>query len=293
MEFLHPDIEKEYQRWIQLVGEEDPYSSRYTVGLHDVLRAHFLIADFFLESDYGIGGVGPRDLNLLHSAIYRQFISYGGKEKWPGSYEKCATLMFGLVKDHPFHDANKRTALLVTLFQLDRLNRTPRIKQRELEDFVVEVADNRLAKYARYRDLSREEEDAEVHFISDFLKRNTREIDRRHYTVTFHQLNTLLRKYGLGLSNPSGNYIDVVRYDVRRKYFGIAGPALTKEVRIAQIGFPGWKRQVSRAALRTVREATGLTQKDGYDSAAFYQGADPLHALIDLYAEPLRRLANR
>jgi hypothetical protein len=47
-----------------------------------------LPANMTIESDYGIGGVGPRDLNLLHSAIYRQFISYGGKEKWLGPYEK-------------------------------------------------------------------------------------------------------------------------------------------------------------------------------------------------------------
>ncbi|HVS25908.1 MAG TPA: Fic family protein [Burkholderiales bacterium] len=293
MEFLHGEIEREYTRWLKLVGAEDPYTSRYTVGLHEVLRAHFLIADFFIESDYGIGGVGPRDQNLLHSAIYRQFITFGGKEKWPEPYEKCATLMFGLVKDHPFHDANKRTALLVTLYQLDKLHRIPKIRQKEFENFVVEVADNRLAKYARYRELSREEEDSEVLFIADFLKRNTRQIDGRYYTVTYHQLNQLLRKYSFGLANPSGNFINVVRVETRHKYLGIVGPAVTREIRLAQIGFPGWKRQVGRGALKTVREATGLTQQRGYDSAVFYQDADPLHALIDMYSEPLRRLANR
>jgi death-on-curing protein len=293
VDFLHPEIEQEYSRWLKLVGDDDPYVSRNTVGLHDVLRAHFLIADFFLESDYGIGGVGPRDANLLHSAIYRQFIAFEGREKWPGPYEKCATLLFGLVKDHPFHDANKRTALLTTLYQLDKLKRTPRIKQKDLEDFVVEVADNRLAKYARYRELSQEEEDSEVLFISDFLKRNTREIDRRYYTITYHQLHQILGAFGYGLSNPSGNYINVVRYETRRRYFGIVGPATTHQLRLAQIGFPGWKRQVGRGALKTVREATGLTQSRGYDSAVFYQGADPLHALIDMYSEPLRRLASR
>ena len=108
MEFLNADVEREYARWVALVGVDDPYTSRNTVGLHQVLRAHFLIVDFFSQEGGGVGGVGPKSLDLLHSAIYRQFVSFGGKDKWAEPLEKCATLLFGLVKDHPFHDANKR-----------------------------------------------------------------------------------------------------------------------------------------------------------------------------------------
>ena len=293
MDFLHPDIEKEYLRWVSLVGSDDPYTSRDTVGLHEVLRAHFLIVDFFVEQAYGVGGIGPKSVDLLHSAIYRQFVSFGGKDKWSGTYEKCATLLFGLVKDHPFHDANKRTAFLVTLYQIDRLNRTPRASQREFEDFIVEVADNRLARYARYRDLAKEEEDAEILFIADFLKRNTREIDHRAYTITYHELNQILKKYGFELVNQHKNFIDVVRVEHKPRYLGIIGPKVRKEYRLAQIGFPGWKRQVGKGALKTVRESTELTAQRGYDSKTFFEGADPLHTLIDMYSEPLRRLADR
>jgi death-on-curing protein len=293
MEFLHSGLKGEYDRWVKLLNGQDPYCSQFTCGIHEVLRAHFLIADFFLDNDYGIGGVGPKSLDLLHSAIYRQFVSFGGIEKWPGKYEKCATLLFGIVKDHPFHDANKRTALLVTLYQLDRINRTPRISQKEFEDFFVDVADNRLSKYRRHQDLAAKVEDADVQFIADFLQRNTREIDRRSYTITFSQLNQLLQKYGYELVNPSGNFIDVVKVEWERKYLGVVGPAVRKEYRVERIGFPGWKRQVGKGALKSVRRATGLTQERGYDSAAFYQGLDPLYSLIDIYSEPLRRLADR
>jgi len=293
MDFLHPEIEKEYQRWITLVGVDDPYTSRDTVGLHEVLRAHFLIVDFFVEQDYGVGGIGPRSVDLLHSSIYRQFVSFGGKDKWQGIYEKCATLLFGLVKDHPFHDANKRTAFLVTLYQLDRLNRTPRASQREFEDFIVEVADNGLARYPRYRQLAKEVEDAEILFIADFLKRNTRDIDKRTYAVTYHELNQILKKYGFELVNQHKNFIDVVRVEHRPKFLGIVGPTVRKEYHLAQVGFPGWKRQIGKGALKTVREATGLTPQRGYDSKTFFDGADSLHAMIDMYSEPLRRLADR
>lgn len=295
MFFFDAGLEREYTRWLGIVGEDDPYATKATIGLHDVLRAHFLILDFFSQEKQGegVGGVGPKDLNLLHSAIYRQFVSLGGKEKWPTPFEKCATLMYGIVKDHPFHDANKRTGFLTTLLFLERIGRIPRIKQKEFEDFVVEVADDQLEKYPRFREARVSVQDPEVQFIADYLKRNTRDVDHQTYTVTFHELNQILKPHNVELSSPRGNYIDIIKVEHRPKYLGLLGPRVRHETRLAQIGFPGWKRQVTKGALKTVREATGLTAQNGYDSKTFFQGADPLHALIDTYAEPLRRLANR
>lgn len=295
MYFFDTKLKCEYERWKKILGEDDPYASKNTVGIHEVLRAHFLILDFFsFEQDgEGVGGIGPKDINMLHSATYRQFVSLDGKGKWPTPFEKCATLMYGIVKDHPFQDANKRTGFLVALLFLERINRIPKIKQREFEDFVVEVADNQLEKYVRYKALHRVVQDPEVQFIAEFLKKNTREVDRRQYTVTFNELNQILKRYGFELGSPKGNYIDVVKVIYRQKYLGILGPKVRVEERICQIGFPGWKRQVTKAALRTVRETTGLTAEKGYDSKAFFLDLDPLHALIDTYSEPLRRLADR
>lgn len=293
MDFLNTEVEGEYLRWSGLIGRDDPYTSKDTVGLNQVLKAHFLIVDFFAQEGEGVGGVGPKSVDLLHSAIYRQFVSFGGTDKWATPLEKCATLLFGLIKDHPFHDANKRTAFLVTLLQLERLGRVPRIKQREFEDFVVEVADNQLHKYARFRDAKDQADEPEIRFIADFLKRNTRDIDRRSYTVTFHELNQIIKKYGFELVSPSGNFINLVQVEFKPKILGILGPKIRRETRLAQIGFPGWKKQVGKGALKTVRDATRLTAENGYDSKTFFQGADPLHVLIDTYAEPLRRLADR
>jgi len=251
-----------------------------------------LIVDYFAQQQNGIGGVGPRDKDLLHSAVYRPFTCYGGKEKWQTIYEKCATLLFGLVKDHPFHDANKRTGLLVTVFYLEKLNRTPTIKQRELENFIVDIADNKLERYPRFRELQKKSHDPEVFFIADFLRRNTREIDKKSRTVTFHELNGILRLHGFELQNTSKNYVDVVRIESKRTLFGF-GPTKLRETKIAQIGFPGWKSQVGRGAIKTVRDATGLTHDQGYDSRVFFDHADSLNLLINEYAEPLRRLAYR
>lgn len=147
--------------------------------------------------------------------------------------------------------------------------------------------------YPRYKDMKDGAEDPDIVFIADFLKRNTREVDRTIYTITYHELNQNLKRYDFELVSPVGNYIDLVKVELRHKYLGILGPKIRKERRIAQIGFPGWKNQVGKGALKTVREAARLDSKHGYDSKMFFQGADPLHVLIDQYSEPLRRLADR
>lgn len=285
-------VKSEFVRWREHFGDHDPYTANGNIGIHDVLRAHFLIADYFYGEGYGIGGIGPKDPNLLHSAVYRQFTGFDGKDKWESSYERCATLIFGLVKDHPFHDANKRTALLVLLYFLNRINRAPTVSQKELEDFIVDIAENKLRQYRRHQALESKTDDPEVYFIADYLRRHSRQLDKRYYTITYRELDSRLQEFGFCLNNPHKNFIDVCRIEKRRRLLGL-GKLRTELVKVAQIGFPGWKRQVGKGAISTVRKETRLVPEKGVDSDSFYRGTDPLYSLIAEYSGPLERLANR
>src|SRR5262245_60894950 len=126
-EDLCPEVLAEYERWRAQLGSDDPYAGRDTLGIHDVLREHFLIQDFFYREGQGMGGIGPKSLNLLHSAVSRQCIG-----KWTDKFDICATLLYGLVKNHPFHDANKRTAFLCALLHLYRQGRVPAVAHEEI-----------------------------------------------------------------------------------------------------------------------------------------------------------------
>ncbi|MDT8383629.1 MAG: type II toxin-antitoxin system death-on-curing family toxin [Gammaproteobacteria bacterium] len=185
MYFLAEPLHEEYLRWVDIIGEEDPYATQNTMGIHDVLRAHFLIIDYFYnEKDLeGVGGIGPKNIDSLHSALYRQFMGFDGKEKWNNDFQRCATLMFGLIKDHPFHDANKRTAFLVSLYFLHKMGRLPEVQQKEFEDFTVDIAEDNLKRFRRFKDLRKTGDDPEILFIADFLRRKSRESDSRYYTV--------------------------------------------------------------------------------------------------------------
>lgn len=59
-----------------------------------------------------------RDDGLLDSALNTPFQSFGNTELYPSLLEKAARLGYGLIKNHPFVDGNKRIgthAMLVFL----------------------------------------------------------------------------------------------------------------------------------------------------------------------------------
>ena len=266
----------------------DPYLTRYTIGIHEVLEAHFLLLDFFSGIGEGVGGVGPKDTNLLHSALSRQFVKYGGKPKWQNRIEVCATLMFGLIKNHPFHDANKRTAFLTSLLHLQKCGRTPTASDNEYEDFLVDVSAGNLYKYKWYDETDVHPLDRDVYVVSRFLKHNTRNIDLKSKTITYNELRTILRHRGYRMENPRDNHVGIVRYLDSDGKTELGSPK-----RVARIGFHGWTKQVSLKDINSARKATRLDARHGYDSQSFFNELEGPLSLIKKYREPLKRLAFR
>lgn len=67
------------------------------------------------------GGQGIRDLGMLLSALGRPQAAFDEKDLYPDLFSKAAALMDSLVRNHPFVDGNKRTAITATVLFL-RLN---------------------------------------------------------------------------------------------------------------------------------------------------------------------------
>lgn len=57
------------------------------------------------------GGQGIRDLGMLLSALGRPQATFDEKDLYPDLFSKAAALMDSLVRNHPFMDGNKRTAI--------------------------------------------------------------------------------------------------------------------------------------------------------------------------------------
>ncbi|MDR1116758.1 MAG: type II toxin-antitoxin system death-on-curing family toxin [Oscillospiraceae bacterium] len=68
---------------------------------------------------YSGGADGIRDVGLLESALAAPFSSFGGVSVYPTLQSKAARLAFGIIKNHPFVDGNKRVGILAMISFLE------------------------------------------------------------------------------------------------------------------------------------------------------------------------------
>ena len=99
-----------------------------------VLRMH----EQLLAQTGGMPGV--RDEGLLQSALEAPFQSFGGDDIYPSIQQKAARLGYGLIKNHPFLDGNKRIGTHVMLVFLCLNGIELDYTQKELEDIILSVA---------------------------------------------------------------------------------------------------------------------------------------------------------
>ena len=106
----------------------------YAIELHDRLIAR----------TGGAGGL--RDQTMLLSALDRASnrASYGE----PDAAELAACYLYGVARNHPFIDGNKRTATAVMLTFLDKHRLTLRASHDDLLTFVVAVAAGEMLEAA-------------------------------------------------------------------------------------------------------------------------------------------------
>jgi death-on-curing protein len=98
------------------------------------------------EAIYEFGGLaGVREQGLLESALDRprNLLAY---EPRSSIFELAAALCVGIAKNHPFNDANKRTALLATRAFLYLNGRELEPSQPDEVTTLVAVADGSLGK---------------------------------------------------------------------------------------------------------------------------------------------------
>lgn len=86
------------------------------------------------------GSAGIRDEALLDSALNAPFQSFGLEDAFPSLQQKAARLGFGLVKNHPFIDGNKRIGAHTMLVFLAINGIELDYTQAELSDIILQVA---------------------------------------------------------------------------------------------------------------------------------------------------------
>jgi len=109
--------------------------------LEEVLYLH----DYAIHR-YG-GSYGIANMGQLQSALNAPKQTMFGEELYPDIFAKAAILVYSLVKNHPFVDGNKRTALYALLRFLEMNGLTVKVAQNDdLYQFTIDIATSRLGK---------------------------------------------------------------------------------------------------------------------------------------------------
>ncbi len=86
--------------------------------------------------------IGVKSQSLLESAVYRSQQSAFGEDAYPSIFHKAAAFFESLGQNHPFQNANKRTAFTAMVMFLRYNGYRFMMDQKEAEDFTVTMVNH-------------------------------------------------------------------------------------------------------------------------------------------------------
>ncbi len=101
-------------------------------------RQVLLLHNKLIEESGGSDGI--REDGLLESALNAPYHEFAGFSNYPTIEEKAARLGYGIIKNHPFVDGNKRigTHIMLLLLYINGVELV--YEQEELIDIILQVA---------------------------------------------------------------------------------------------------------------------------------------------------------
>lgn len=283
MKFLPIELQQAYEYDYKKIQNISELSAPF-INEDDILRAHYILADYFTDPTADIQAermlVGVRNIDLLASAVSRQVCCFGGIRKYSDNFDICSTLFFGLVKNHAFHDGNKRTALLTLLNQLLLYGYYPKSNIKAFENLVLCVADNSLPdKHKNVYKKFKKAEDPIIKTISYLLRRI---VDRKdtsfHSDITMKEFIEALESQGVECENTGS------KIKMKRRTKNIFPRVYTYTVK-----FYGMTRVIEAGVARDTFNALHLFSEFPSFQSVF-EGREPMYKLIAQFEEPLRRL---
>lgn len=264
----------------QVIGE--PTNVRL-LNLAQVEAIHVALEEDFRNTDDPIFPTGVRDPGLLASAVTRPATGLGDARKYPSIEMGSAALFHSLIHNHPFHNGNKRTALVSLLAMLDENGRVVSCPEQAIFRFTLEAAAHGLVP-AHADQLP----DREVVAIAAWIRSNSRPIRRGERPMNWRKLKQRLREYDCEFEIPRvGNRLNISRRVPlgRRTILG----RQKFETLTTQVACAGDGTEADQNCLHKIRNDLHLDDAHDVDSDTFYGGSTIDSFIID-YRRILRRL---
>jgi death-on-curing family protein len=238
-----------------------------------VLNIHEQLVDDFARSQDPIDPPGVRgDGELLESALTRPRTSLGTRLKYPTIEMAAAALLHALVHDHPFHNGNKRTAIVALLVFLDQNGYVLHAEENELFDYVLDLASHRAHSSTGAPAL---ESDLETIHAAEWIAEHARKLNKVQRALKWRELEPILRGFDCAIELRTGNSVVIRRGN------------LTAFSGRRNIG-----EEIDLEGVSHIRKALHLDEEHGIDSSCFYYNAAVVPAFINKYRQLLRRLAS-
>lgn len=267
--------------------------------LHNLLSKNYTL----IQNMDAVEPPGIKNENLLSSAVQRQNTGFDDWYKYDNNFSNCATLVYGIIKNHSFHNGNKRTGLLCLIKHLfiNGYVLKPQLRHQEIYDLIVAVSDDSLLDFALkekvYKKWLRSNSlvkklklDVEwsIKFIEYWLKQNSISKNVQIKSkVKIGYLKSILTKKNINLRQ-EGAKIYVYR-SVERTFLGIP---IGKYKIINQKEYTlGSLTEIGINTLNILRRDFNLTQQDGFDNVLFYDDDNFIDEEVTTYKKIIYKLA--
>lgn len=227
-----------------------------------------LVALFETEED-PVSPAGVKSQSLLESAVGRPHTGIGTSDKYDTFYRKSAALFHSLTKNHPFHNGNKRTALVTLLTTLHRNNRRlkPEVTDDELFDFVLSVTADEFPSPGAKLDT-----DSVVEEISKWIKERTVPVESKPAGMKTSEFVDKCKQAGVKYKEGKGG-----THVLQNGGFGVNISRST--------------RQLDGAVVRQFLRRLSLNEVAGIGIDEFRDGASDEREQIYRFMATLKRLA--
>ena len=243
----------------------------------EVHGIHNALVDDFAQTADPIDPPGVRNEHLIESAVFRPQTGLAGILKYPTVETSAAALLCALIHDHPFHNGNKRTALVSTLVFLDENSLVVTCSQDELFRFILLIAKHKVTRDHRYYS-----SDYETLAVAKTIHQWSRVVSKTDRTITFLKLRPILEGYGCTLSITSGR-----AHIVRERPGGL----FSKRRMSCKVRYRDDGSDVSPDTVKKIRKDLWLDHEHGYDDTDFYSKKPMrIDGFIAKYRKTLARL---
>ena len=264
------------------------------IDLHDLLSNNVHL----LEEMDPVEPRGVKNRGLLESAVNRQLTGFGTYYKYPEVFSNAATLMYGIIKNHSFHNGNKRAGFLCLIKHLYVNNYvlSPSLDSKELYDLLVAIADSKVELFfqkhhKKYNFIRTKEEkknniwDVEtvIKFTGFWIRKNSvAKTNTIKGDVKLSTLKKVLENKNITM-NQNGSNLEVY-IESENKFLGFTIGLKKQNFKVYSLG--NNRTVIAKHILNQLRKDFNLTKINGIDDTFFYDD----EAFLDMEIKTFKKL---